>query len=185
MTEQAVSSFDGLELDPRPRYTCFESFEDYVEPEMASPLADVREWLEAGLNQFPELAGEHIYIGITHEDITYHGEPHGMADPYNRIVYLNRGCMSEGYQTLCHELMHILIRKEIENGKDRPKTSEEYCSIRTIAQMEADMLYRDDIAYLGEPDVPKDEWPGTCEKALDYREKHRDYIKQCKEWLAI
>lgn len=164
----------------------FESFEDYVESDaLASSLADVRQWLKTGFKQFPELSDRTVYVGITHEEITFHGEPHAMADPYNNIIYLNAGCMAEGYQTLCHELMHLLIYKEDENGRDRPKTSEEYCSIRTIAQMDADMLYRDDIAYLGEPDVPKDEWPAICQDALEYRENNRNYIQQCKEWLAI
>jgi len=172
-------------LEPIASYVLFESFEEYVESEMDRSLSDIRTWLKTGFNQVPELAGETIYVGITHEDITYHGEPHGMADPYNRIVYLNNSCMAEGYQTLCHELMHILIRKEVEQGKDRPITSEEYCSIRTIAQMDADLLYRDGIAYLGVPDAPKDDWPEICQRALDYRENHRNYIQKCTEWLEI
>jgi len=173
------------QLQPTPAYVLLESFEDHVNAELDSPLSDVRQWLKTGFNQVPELAGETIYIGITHEEITYHGEPHAMADPYNRIIYLNQGCMVEGYQTLCHELMHILIRKELEQGKDRPITSEEYCSIRTIAAMDPDLLYRDDIAYLGEPDVPKDDWPEICQRALEYRENHRNYIQQCKGWLEV
>jgi len=185
MTEQTATTRANAPVDPCPGYTLFESFEDYVETELDSSLRDVQKWLKTGLKQYPELAGETIYIGITHEDISYHGEPRGMADPYNRIVYLNKDCMKEGYQTLCHELMHILIRNEVEQGKDRPITSEEYCSIRTIAQMDSDLLYRDDIAYFGTPDAPKDEWPEICQRALDYRENHRNYLQKCTEWLEI
>jgi len=185
MSEHAIPSWDSVSLDPQPAYTILNSFEDYVAEHMDSPLSDVRDWLKQGLALYPELAGETIYVGITHDEITYHGEPHAMADPYNRIIYLNRGCMAEGYQTLCHELMHILIRKEHERDKDVPLTSEEYCSIRTIAKMQPSMLYRDDISYLGEPDVPKDEWPEICQDALDYRANHRNYIQKAKEWLEI
>jgi hypothetical protein len=42
-----------------------------------------------------------------------------------------------------------------------------------------------EIPILGEPDVPKDEWPAICQDALEYRENNRNYIQQCKEWLAI
>lgn len=185
MTEMAARSWDDVPIDPAPSYVLLESFTAYVEREFGSPLSDVRDWLKTALQHYPELAGETVYVGITHEDITYHGEPHGMADPYNRIIYLNNGCMAEGYQTLFHELMHLLIRKEVEDGKDRPLTSEEYCSIRTIARMESGLLYRDDISYLGEPTVPKDEWPAICQRALEYRETHRNYIQKCKEWLGI
>ena len=184
MTE-TVSSWDDVPVDPIPPYVMLESFTDYVESDVESPLSDVQEWLKTGLRYYPELAAETIYVGITHEEITFHGEPHAMADPYNRIIYLNQGCMAEGYQTLFHELMHILIRKEHEDGKDVPLTSEEYCSIRTIARMDPDLLYRDDIAYLGEPQVPKDDWSEICQRALDYREDHRNYIQKCKEWLEI
>lgn len=185
MTEMTARSWDDVPIDPTPPYVLMESFEAYVENEFGSSLEEVKRWLRTGLEQFPELAEDTVYVGITHEEITYHGEPHAMADPYNNIIYLNRGCMAEGYQTLCHELMHLLIYKEDENGKNRPKTSEEYCSIRTIAKMESSMLYRDDISYLGEPEVPKDEWPGICQDALDYREDHRNYIQKAKEWLKI
>ena len=185
MSEQTVSSWDDVPIDPTPPYVLFESFEEYVQENMASPLPDVREWLQTGLKHYPELADETIYVGITHEDITWHGEPHAMADPFNRIIYLNQGCMAEGYQTLFHELMHILIRTEHEEGKDVPLTSEEYCSIRTIAKMPSDLLYRDDISYLGEPNVPKDKWPGICQRAVEYREDHRNYIQKAKEWLEV
>ena len=185
MTEQAISSWDDAPINPTPSYIVLDSFEAYVAENIDSTLAEVKRWLKTGLNEFPELAGETIYIGITHEDISYHGEPRGMADPFNRIIYLNEKSMTEGYQTLFHELMHILIRKEHEQGKDVPLTSEDYCSIRTIAKMPSDLLYRDDIAYLGTPDKPKDEWPEICAEALEYRENHRNYIQKCKEWLAI
>jgi len=38
---------------------------------------------------------------------------------------------------------------------------------------------------LGEPTVPKEEWPEICERALEYRENNHDYIQQCKRWLGI
>jgi len=185
VTEHAVRGWDEIPIDPQPNYVLLDSFEDYVAEHFGSPLDDVRDWLNTALRYYPELAGETVYVGITHEEITYHGEPHAMADPYNRIIYLNNGCMAEGYQTLFHELMHLLIRKEVEQGKDRPLTSEEYCSIRTIARMKPGLLYRDDISYLGEPNVPKDEWPEICQRALEYREDHRNYIQKAKEWLKI
>jgi len=181
----AVSSWGDAGVDPTPPYVLFDAFEDYVGANIDSTLDEVRQWLKTGLKHYPELADQTIYVGITHEDVSYHGEPHAMADPYNRIVYLNEGSMTEGYQTLFHELMHILIRREQEQGKDVPITSEEYCSIRTIAKMPSDLLYRDDISYLGKPGVPKDEWPTICQRAINYRENNRNYIQKCKEWLKI
>lgn len=185
MTEYTAKSWDEVPVDPCASYHLLESFKDYTDDEIDSSLRQVQKWIKTGFKQVPELAGETIYVGITHDEITHHGEPHAMADPYNRIIYLNRGCIAEGYQTLCHELMHVLIRKEVENGNDRPITSEEYCSIRTIATMDADLLYRDDIAYLGEPNAAKDDWPHICQRALDYREDNRNYIQKCTEWLKI
>jgi len=185
MSEFAVRSWEDVPVEPSASYILLDSFEGYVESEMDCSLRQMQKWLKTGFKQVPELAGETIYVGITHDNISYHGEPYAMADPYNRIIYLNKSSMVEGYQTLCHELMHILIRKEVEEGKDRPITSEEYCSIRTIATMDADLLYRDDIAYLGTPDAPKDNWPEICQQALNYRDDHRNYIQKCKEWLKI
>jgi len=182
MTVQTTTDWP---IDSIASYTLMDSFEEYVGRELDSSLDNVREWLQTGLKQFPELAGQGVYVGITHEEVSYHGEPHAMADPYNNIIYLNKGSMVEGYQTLCHELMHLLIYQEVDQGKDVPITSEEYCSIRTIAKMDADLLYRDHIAYLGEPNKPKAEWPEICQRALDYREDHRNYIQKAKEWLEI
>jgi hypothetical protein len=68
---------------------------------------------------------------------------------------------------------------------DHPLTSEPYCSIKTIARMPPDLVYREHIAYLGTPGVPKDEYPEICQEALEYREEHRNYIQKAIEWLEI
>jgi hypothetical protein len=143
-----------------------------------------RQMLRKVCQLFPELSTETVYVGVTHGEISYHGEPFAMADPYNMMIFVQADNFRE-YQVLFHELEHLVIEQEDSNGKDVPVTSEEYCSIRAVARMPPDMVYRDDIAYLGEPDAPKEEWPDICQRALEYREEKRNYIQKCKEWLEI
>lgn len=184
MTNEATAVTDVPEID-FPQFRYLQSFKDMVRNDMDESLQSIQQMFRNAGNEFEGLDGQIITVGVTHPEISYHGEPWAMADPYNKIIYFQPDAIFEGYQTIFHELMHLQIREELEAGKDVPKTSEAYCSIRTIAAMPPDMLYRDDIAYLGEPEAPKDDWPEICERALEYREDHRNYIQKCKEWLQI
>jgi hypothetical protein len=183
MTEHTVRSWDEIPMDPPPSYSFLPAFEDYIEDSDAD-LDDVREMFQRVVPHFTELAGQTIYVGMTHEECTFHGEPYAMADPYNMMVYLNTDSLTE-YQTLFHEFAHLQIYYENQNGADHPQTSEPYCSILAVSKMPPDMVYREHIAYLGEPDVPNEEYPGICQRALEYRESHRNYIQKAKEWLEI
>ena len=42
--------------------------------------------------------------------------------------------------------------------------------------MSPEVIDESRIPYLGKPSVPREEWPGICRRALEYREDHRDYI---------
>ena len=82
---------------------------------------------------------------------------------------------------------HLIQPLEIlsELGEDVPTSSEEYCSIYATTKIDPEQIERDEVMYLGEPTVPKEEWPEICERAPEYRENNHDYIQQCKRWLGI
>jgi len=162
-----------------------ESFEQDLREEGGN-VDHAKQMVQRVLKHFPELHDETITVAATYPECSWHDEPLGMADPYNRLIYMNveKGGMTQ-YQTLFHELTHVLIHVENQNGADHPATSEEYCSILAVSKMPSDMVYRDDIAYLGTPTVANEKYPEICQRALDYREDHRIYIQKCKEWLEI
>lgn len=141
---------------------------------------DVRSKMETALRAFPELAGTTVTVGRLAPD----DDVRGRAMFHNFLVSFP---VSEytSHQTVYHELAHLAIHVRNERGEDVPITSEEFCSILGVSRMPPDQLYRDDISYLGKPDVPKDDWPDICQRALEYREEHRNYIQQCRQWLGI
>ena len=61
-----------------------------------------------------------------------------------------------------------------------PLTSEEFCSIFAMSRMPPELIDENRIPYLGIPKIPIEYVPVLCKKALEYREKHRDYIR----WLG-
>lgn len=149
-------------------------------------LEYLRHMMTGALTNFPELGGETVSVGhIPETDFA-----HARAFVKNRIICL------PGYDPghrpfwdlLYHELAHVAIEVRWENGEDVPHTSEEYCSILAVSRMPTHRIERDDIDYLGEPAVPKDEWPDICQRALDYRREHgagSHYIKRCRAWLGV
>jgi len=179
------------ELVQTGQFRLLESFEthiveEYEDSKSVTGLAGVKTNIKTALEHFPELAEYTITVALTHENCSWRGEPYGMADPPNRLIYLNYESATTEYQTIFHELMHIALHIEnTEHNADHPLTSEPYCSIKTIARMPPDLVYREHIAYLGTPGVPKDEYPEICQEALEYRENHRNYIQKAREWLEI
>ena len=171
-------------LEAQPSHHLLPSVKELITENLEWDTSDIQQQLNEVFTHFPSLAGETIYVGVTHSEISYHGKPFAMADPYNRIIYMSDKSLLE-YQTLFHELTHIKIHLENETGADHPITSEPYCSILAVSKMPADMVYRDHIAYLGEPEVPNEKYPKICQRALEYREDHRNYIQKAKEWLGI
>ena len=173
--------------DTLPQFRFLDSVEEHLESEWSdSPqsIEDVRVLVRRSLEHFPKLHDRTITVGVTHPESTWHGEPHAMADPHNNVIYLNSDSATE-YQTIFHELTHILIRVENDNGAEHPQTSEEYCSIYAVSKMPPDLVFREDIAYLGTPGVSKEQYPAICQSALEYRENNRNYIQKAKEWLEI
>jgi len=173
--------------DTPPQFRFLDSVKEHLESEWSdSPqgIEDVRVMVRRSLEHFPKLHDRTITVAVTHSESTWHEEPYAMADPHNNVIYLNSDSATE-YQTIFHELTHILIRVENDNGADHPQTSEPYCSILAVSKMPSDMVFRDHIAYLGEPTVPNEEYPEICQEALEYREDNRNYIQKCKAWLGI
>jgi len=103
-------------------------------------LRAFKQRFEKVLPFFPEI-DETITVAATHDGVSpvAVGEPNAMADPYNRIIYLNEDSCLE-YITLFHELSHIAIQIRRNNGEDHPNTSEEYCSIFAVSRMPDDIV---------------------------------------------
>ena len=143
-------------------------------------LESVKERLPVALTDFPALAHETLNVGVLYENADAEAQAFG----YNRLICLPPA-QHVSNVTLWHELGHVAIRVRYEDGEDVARTSEEFCSIFSVARMPARAIHEDRIPYLGEPSVPQEEWPEICRRALEYREDNRDYIQQCKEWLEI
>lgn len=144
-------------------------------------LDDLRRRLQVALQDFPELTGHTVSVGLADPD---DGRFIARADWLNNLIFIpmDEYCSN---LTLWHELGHLAIHQLDERGADVPPTSEEFCSIFSVARMDPEHLDRDRIAYLGYPDEPRGQWPGVCRSALSYREKNRNYIQKCKEWLDV
>ncbi|KOX93278.1 hypothetical protein AMR74_16555 [Halorubrum tropicale] len=168
-----------------PSYRVLESLRSRVEYD----LGDLRDQLKLACEHYPQLGGRTVTVasrrspGADHSHFT----PHASAEPLNRIIRLPVETRPS-YQTVFHELAHLEIYERERFGAALPASSEEFTSIYTVARMPHDVLYRDDIAYLGEPSAPKDEWPAICRQALEYRDRNganSHYIKRCREWLGV
>ncbi|RDZ39390.1 hypothetical protein C5B91_20040 [Haloferax sp. Atlit-10N] len=143
-------------------------------------LASVKSRMPVALRDFPALSAETVNVGTLYENADAAAQAFG----YNRLICLPPDEPTTNV-TLWHELGHVAIRVCHEAGEDVAKTSEEFCSIYSVARMQPTHIDEDCVPYLGEPTVPRDEWPEICQRALEYRETNRNYIQQCKEWLEI
>ena len=141
---------------------------------------DVRNRIEIALNYFPELKDETIYVGILDEK----DDANGRADSLNRIIKFPVDAIPS-FVTIFHELAHLAIRKRVEQGEKLPTTSEEFCSIFAMARMPPELIDEDRIPYLGVPKIPMCLIPPLCKKALEYRKKHRDYIRWLREKAGL
>lgn len=143
-------------------------------------LESVKKRMPVALRDFPALAHETVNVGILYEN----RDADATAFGYNRLICLPPNSPTTNV-TLWHELGHVAIRVRYENGEDVAKTSEEFCSIYSVARMPPEAIDENKIPYIGEPSVPREEWPGICKRALEYRTDHHDYIQQCKAWLGV
>lgn len=143
-------------------------------------LEDLKKRLYYALGDFDALAGETITVGRLHEN----ADAIGRAHSHNRLVEFPTDADTSNV-TLYHELGHVAIRVRNEADADLPKTSEEFCSIYSMAHMPTARVDEDYVPYLGDPDVSRGLYPTICQRALEYREDHHNYIQKCKEWLGI
>ena len=139
----------------------------------------VKERIEIALKYFPELADETIYVGILSKDYV-----NGCADSLNRIIKFPVNEIPS-FVTVFHELAHLAIQKRVEQGERLPLTSEEFCSIFAMSRMPPELIDENRIPYLGIPKIPMEYVPALCKKALEYREKHRDYIRWLREKAGL
>lgn len=137
------------------------------------------------LERFPELEGCTVTVGRIKPSNQYPGsDPIATANPWNRMVNFGTD-RAPSNLTVYHELAHLAVHERNNQGDDLPHTSEEFTSIYAVAKMDWVDIDRDHIAYLGEPSVPREEWPSICRRALEYREEHRNYIQKAREWLEV
>ena len=143
----------------------------------------VRKRMPVALRDFPALAGETVNVGLLYEN----ADAKAQAYAYNRLICLPPDEPTTNI-TLWHELGHVAIRVRYEDGEAVSKTSEEFCSIFSVARMPPVAIDEGRIPYLGEPSVDREEWPDICQRALEYRAENgvnSHYIQRCKEWLVV
>lgn len=161
-------------------YRVLESYGYAVEKETVD---SVKRMMKGALTHYPELAGKTVNVGVIPDtDFAY-------ARAFVKNWFIALPAYEDGrrpvWDLVYHELAHIAIEVRYERGEDVPHTSEEYCSLFALSRMPDHRIERDDIDYIGEPSVPKEEWPGICERALGYREDHHNYIQKAREWLGV
>jgi len=132
------------------------------------------------LKAFESLQGKTVTVGLLYPETK--DSINGRAHSHN-LMFCVPGDEYTSNVTIYHELGHIAIYLRNENGEDHPHTSEEYCSIFSMAKMPPNAVDEQRVPYLGPTERPTEELPEICRRALDYRENHRNYIQQCKEWL--
>lgn len=168
----------GLE-QPRASYRILDSIRDRLSQKATKDLNDR---VYDALEYFPELADETVIVGWIHPEVD--DSVNGRAYSQNRMFNLRANQYTTNV-TLYHELGHLAIWELRQQGEDHPKTSEEYCSIFSMARMPPKAVDEQRIPYLGKSPLDTERFPEICERALDYRNNHRNYIQKCKEWLEI
>lgn len=174
---------DGDDVVGMGSYRVLETFDSRADEDLRT---DLREKTKLALKDYPELAGKTVTIGRIDPDQDASAQAffHNLLTVYHTDRF-------PSIQTVYHELAHLAIFVQHERGEDVPLSSERYCSIVAVSRMPVRYLEhdnREDISYLGEPSVPKEEWPEICERALKYRADrgaNSHYIKRCQEWLEI
>ncbi|QCC60744.1 hypothetical protein NP511_02030 [Natrinema thermotolerans] len=182
-TTQIPYQRDGDDVVGIGSYRVLETFDGRADEDVRE---DIREKTEVALKDYPELAGKTVTIGRIDPD----EDANAQAFFYNLLTAYHTDRFAS-LQTVYHELAHLAIFVQHEQGEDVPLSSEEYCSIVAVSRMPVRYLEhdnREDISYLGTPTVPKAEWPEICQRALEYREengRNSHYIQRCKEWLEV
>lgn len=167
---------DGKEVSGLAGWRILEHFGGLADEDV---LESIKKRMSVALRDFPALAHETVNVGVLYENTDASAQAFG----YNRLICLPPDEPTTN-MTLWHELGHVAIRARYEDNQDVSKTSEEFCSIYSVARMPPDAIDEDRIPYIGEPSVPREEWAGICRRALEYRTDHRNYIQKCQDWLG-
>jgi len=176
-TDETISRIGNT---PTAHYRILDPLRDRLGHEAAQELG--KRTYDA-LQAFTALQGETVTIGWLHPKTK--DTVNGRAYSQNRMFCLPADEYTTNI-TLYHELGHIAIWiRDAEMDEDHPTTSEEYCSIYSVAQMPPKAVDEQRIPYLGKSPLDTERFPKICQRALEYRENHRNYIQQCREWLEI
>jgi hypothetical protein len=132
---------------------------------------DLQHRLQRALEEFPELSGSNITVGVT-----MNPRLHGTAEAENMLIRVNTSRRRVAYFTIGHELTHLLQKP----GLGIVPMGDVQCDIWTLARSE---LFLDDRpAYLRLP-CGKRDWPqharavrALCLAALRLRPQNRHYI---------
>ena len=172
-----------LDDDGPVAYAAWRVLEHYAAKADDDALDSVLERMPVALRDFDALAGETVNVGILYEN----SDDLAQAFGYQRTICLPPDRPISNV-TLWHELGHVAIRVRYEDGDDVAKTSEEFCSIFSVARMPPAAIDEDRIPYLGEPAVDAAEWPSICRDVLEYRAErgpHSHYVKEAETRLGI
>lgn len=147
-------------------------------------LGRLRKRVSTALNAFPELTATTVTVVKADPD---DGRYYAKADTWNDLVFVPTDHVIN-WITIYHELGHLAINRMDRMGVDVAKTSEEFCSILSVARMPPHLVEQctsKNIPYLGTPPIPKREWPKMCIRALEYRQNNHDYVQECKRLLGL
>ena len=165
-------------------FRVLETFDEVATGAWEPLRCDIRGKVYRALQDYPELAGRTVTVGRLDPD---RDDLSGQAWPHNDLIMFHAD-RPTSFQAVYHELGHLAIHALDRRGEDVPPTSEEFCSIFSVARMPPHLVNRDTIAYIGEPSVPSHEWPDICRRALGYRDENgagSHYVKRCRGWLGV
>ncbi|QCC57352.1 hypothetical protein [Natrinema thermotolerans] len=174
---------DGNDVVGFGSYRILETFAGPADEADDPVLEDIRRKVMRAMEDFPELTGKTVTVGRLDPD----EDVLGQAQFWNLLIKFPVESLTS-WRTVYHELAHLAIHVRNQRGEDVPPTSEPFCSIVGISRMPIKLIDDDRISYLGRPDVPREEWPEICQRALEYREErgaNSHYIQQCCDWLEI
>jgi hypothetical protein len=174
---------DGDDVVGYGSYRILETFSGPADEADDPVLQYLRRKMLRAMEDFPELTGKTVTVGRLDPD----EDALGQAQFWNLLVKFPVDDVTS-WRTVYHELAHLAIHVRNQRGEDVPPTSEPFCSIVGISRMPVDLIDGGRIAYLGYPDVPREEWPDICNRALEYRKErgaNSHYIQQCCDWLEI
>lgn len=185
--EQALRVGQQTNIVRHGRFRYLESVEDAL----GDALDDLKHRLAVAMRYFPRLWEHPVTVGVLEEHEERHrsgGKTNATALCRNFTIHV-RTDERLSNSTLFHELAHLEIAERDRRGADLPTSSEPFCDLYAVARMPPGLLFDDDgLYYIGQPDVPRDDWPEHCRDALAYRDErgaNSHYIQRAKELLAV